>query len=137
MNYNVQCTKGAFMKKHIIGKNGIGYTLAENEIYYPDLELTETTDYQIGKYGRMRQTYLKEHRKAAYSKLLLNGKLNEHLHHVDVECEQRMEVLVKQMQERQGVTEQLKAENQMQWVGMMNNIRQAAEEVVYGEIIYI
>ncbi|MDD3220715.1 MAG: TnpV protein [Lachnospiraceae bacterium] len=121
------------MKKHIIGENGIGYTLAENEIYYPDLE---TTDYQIGKYGRMRQKYLKEHHKAAYSKLLLNGELNEHLHNVDVECKQRMEVLVRQMQERQGVTEQLKAENQMQWVGMMNNIRQAAEEVVLKENIY-
>lgn len=124
------------MKKHIIGENGIGYTLAENEIYYPDLELTETTDYQIGKYGRMRQKYLKEHRKAAYSKLLLNGKLNEYLHNVDGECEMRMEVLVRQMQEQQGVTEELKAENQMQWVGMMNNIRQAAEEVVLQELVY-
>ena len=124
------------MKKHIIGENGIGYTLADNEIYYPDLELTETTDYQIGKYGRMRQNYLKEHRKAAYSKLLLNGELNEHLHGVDLECEQRMEVLVRQMQERKGVTEQLKAENQMLWVGMMNNIRQAAEEVVMRELIF-
>lgn len=124
------------MKKHIIGENGIGYTLGEDEIYYPNLELTETTDYQIGKYGRMRQNYLKEHRKAAYRNLLLNGELNEHLHKVDVECEQRMEVLVRQMQEQQGVTEQLKAENQMQWVGMMNNIRQTAEEVVLQEIVY-
>ncbi|NCB94191.1 MAG: TnpV protein [Clostridia bacterium] len=124
------------MKKHIIGENGIGYTLADNEIYYPDLELTEQTDYQIGKYGSMRQNYLKEHHKAAYSKLLLNGELNEHLHNVDVECEQRMKVIVRQMQERQGVSEQLKAENQMQWVGMMNNIRQAAEEVVLQELVY-
>lgn len=67
---------------------------------------------------------------------MLNGELNEHLHHVDVECEQRMEVLVRQMQERQGVTEQLKAENQLQWVGMMNNIRQAAEEVILKELVY-
>lgn len=124
------------MKKHIVGEKGIGYTLGEDEIYYPDLELTEKTDYQIGKYGRMRQNYLKEHHKAAYSKLLLNGELNEHLNRVDVECEQRMGVLVRQMQERQGVTEQLKAENQMRWVGMMNNIRNAAEEVILEELVY-
>lgn len=71
-----------------------------------------------------------------YLRQLLNGDLNEHLHNVDVECEQRMEVLMEQMMERWGVTEQLKAENQMKWVGMMNNIRCSAEDVVLKEIVY-
>lgn len=124
------------MKKHIVGENGISYTLGENGMYYPDLKLQEGTDYPIGKYGRMRRRYLQEYREVEYLRLLLNGGLNEHLHSVDVECEQRMVVLIEQMMERWGVTDQLKAENQMEWVGVMNNIRCLAEEVVLKEIVY-
>jgi len=124
------------MKKHIVGENGISYTLGEDGLYYPDLVLSEETDYPIGKYGRMRRRYLQEYREVEYFTLLLNGGLNEHLHSVDVECEQRMEVLIEQMMERQGVTEQLKVENQMEWVGRINNIRCSAEEVVLKKIVY-
>lgn len=124
------------MKKHIVGGNGISYTLGEDGLYYPDLMLSEGTDYLLGKYGRMRKRYLQEYREVEYLRLLLNGDLNEHLHSVDEECEQRMEVLIEQMMKRWGVTEQLKAEKQMQWVGMMNNIRCSAEEVVLEEIVY-
>lgn len=124
------------MKKHIVGENGISYTLGEDGLYYPDLKLPEETDYPIGKYGQMRWKYLQEYRKVEYLRLRLNGGLNEYLHSVDEVCEQRMEVLIEQMKERQGVTEQLKAENQMEWVGMMNNIRHSAEEVVLKEIVY-
>lgn len=124
------------MEKHIVGENGISYTLGEDGLYYPDLKLPEGTDYPIGKYGRIRKKYLQEYREVEYLRLLLNGGLNEHLHRVDEECNQRMEVLIEQMKERQGVTEQLKAENQMEWVGMMNNIRCSAEEVVLKEIVY-
>lgn len=120
----------------IVGENGISYTLGEDGLYYPDLGLPEETDYQIGKYGCMRKKYLQEYRRVEYLALLLKGGLNEHLHNVDEECRQRMEVLIGQMKERQGVTEQLKAVDQMQWVGMMNNIRHSAEEVVLKEIIY-
>lgn len=124
------------MKKHIVGQNGISYTLREDGLYYPDLKLPEKTDYPIGKYGRMRRRYLQEYREVEYLRLLLNGGLNEHLHGVVVECEQRMEMLIKQMMERWGVTEELKAENQMEWVGRMNNIKCSAEEIVLKEIVY-
>lgn len=124
------------MKKHIVGENGIGYTLGEDELYYPDLVLSEETDYPIGKYGRMRRGYLQKYREIEYLRLLLNGGLNEHLHSVDVECEQRMEMLIEQMMEKWGVEEQLKAENQMEWVGRMNNMRYSAEENVLREIVY-
>lgn len=124
------------MKRNIVGANGISYTLGEDGLYYPDLVLSEGTDYLIGKYGRMRRRYLQEYREVEYFRLLLNGELNEHLRRVDEECEQCMEVQIEQMMERWGVTEQLKAENQMEWVGRMNNIRCSAEEVVLKKIVY-
>lgn len=124
------------MKKHIVGKNRISYTLREDGVYYPDLKLPEVTDYPIEKYGRMRRKHLQEYREVEYLRLFLNGGLNERLHSVDEECEQRMEVLIEQMMERWGVNEQFKAENQMEWVGMMNNIRCSEEEIVLKEIVY-
>ena len=96
------------MEKHIMGENGISYTLGEDGLYYPDLYLPEEIEYPIGKYGMLRKTYLKEHRKGLYLELVLAGKLNEHLHQVDEECNQMMDRLVEQMKERQGVTEELK-----------------------------
>lgn len=124
------------MKKHIVGENGISYTLGEDGLYYPDLKLPEGIDYPLGKYGRMRKRYLQEYREVEYLKLFLNGGLNEHLHSVDVECERRGEMLIGQTMERWGVTEQLKAENQMEWVGRKNNIRCSVEEIVLKEIVY-
>ena len=116
------------LRKHIIGENGISYTLGEDGLYYPDIRLPEGTHYEIGRYGRMRALYLE---------LLLDGNLNEYLHQMDEECYQMMERLVEQMKAKHGVTEQLKSENQMQWVGMMNNIRHCAEEVVLRDIVYL
>ena len=124
------------MEKHIMGENGISYTLGEDGLYYPDLYLPEETEYPIGKYGMLRKSYLQEHRKGLYLELVLAGKLNKHLHQTDEECYEMMERLIEQMKERQGVTEQLKAENQMLWVRMCNNIRHCAEEVVLKEIVY-
>ena len=89
--------RGRLMENHIIGENGIGYTLGADGLYYPDLELTERTHYEIGRYGRMRGEYLKTHRRGEYIKLLMEGKLNEYLHDVDEECYDRMELLVEQM----------------------------------------
>ena len=114
------------MEKHIMGENGISYTLGEDDLYYPDLYLPEETEYPIGKYGMLRKSYLQEHRKGLYLELVLAGKLNEHLHQIDEECNQMMDRLV----------EQMKAENQMLWVRMCNNIRHCAEEVVLKEIVY-
>ena len=107
------------MEKHIMGENGISYTLGEDGLYYPDLYLPEETEYPIGKYGMLRRTYLKEHRKGMYLELILVGKLNEHLHQIDEECHQMKDRLVEQMKEQQGVTEELKMQDQMAWVGRM------------------
>jgi polyhydroxyalkanoate synthesis regulator phasin len=123
------------MEKHIMGENGISYTLEEDGLYYPDLYLPEGTEYPIGKYGILRKSYLKEHRKGLYLELILAGKLNEHLHQVDEECNQMMDRLMEQMKEKQGVTGELKMQNQMEWVGKMNNIRACAEEIVVKEIV--
>ena len=109
----------------------------EDGLYYPDLRLPEGTHYDIGRYGRMRAEYLKEYHRALYLELLLDGNLNEYLHQMDEECYQMMEQLVEWMKVKQRVTEQLKSENQMQWVGMMNNIRHCAEEVVLRDIVYV
>ena len=125
------------MEKHIIGENGIGYTLGKDGLYYPDLELPEGTHYEIGRYGRMRWEYLKTYRRLEYIRLLMEGKLNEYLHEVDKECYERMELLVEQMKAGAGITEELKASNQMKWVGLMNNVRSVAEEAVIRELIYV
>ena len=125
------------MEKHIIGENGIGYTLGADGLYYPDLELPEGTHYEIGRYGRMRREYLKNYRRGEYIRLLMNGKLNEYLHEVDEECYERMELLVEQMKVGAGITEELKASDQMKWVGLINNVRSSAEEIVMRELIYV
>ena len=124
------------MEKHIMGENGISYTLGEDGLYYPDLHLPEGTEYSLGKYGMLKKIYLKEYRKGIYLELVLAGKLNEHLHQVDEECNQMMDRLVEQMKERQGVTEELKMQDQMAWVRRMNNIRACVEEIIYKTILY-
>ena len=125
------------MEKHVDGENGISYTLGEDGLYYPDLKLPEGTHYEIGRYGRMRWEYLKTHRRGEYIKLLMDGKLNEHLHEIDEACYERMELLVEQMKAGAGITEALKASNQMKWVGLMNNVQSSAEEIVVKELIYV
>ena len=124
------------MEKHIMGENGISYTLGADGLYYPDLTLPKGTDYPIGRYGRMRAGYLKEHRHSMYLELVFSGKWNEYLHEVDEECHQRIELLVEQMKAGAGVTEQLKATEQMKWVGLMNNLKNAAEEIVLKEYLH-
>ena len=125
------------MEKHIIGENGIGYTLGGDGMYYPDLQLPEGTHYEIGKYGRMRWEYLKKHQRGEYIKLLMDGQLNEYLHEVDTQYYERVELLVEQMKVGAGITEELKATDQMKWVGPMNNVRSSAEEIVLKELIYV
>lgn len=123
--------------KKVIVENGITYVLGEDDIYYPDLQLARGINYNIGKYGHMRCEHLKEFRHRYYMELLLEGKLNEYLHEVDEECYEMLDRLVEQMKVKQGVTEQLKAENQMLWVGKMNNIIACAEEIVVREVVYV
>ena len=102
----------------------------------PDLALQEEELPPIGKYGRMRKRYLKEQHPVLFSELLLSGQLFPHLVEIDQTCEGRMELLVLQMAKSEGVTEALKAEDQMAWVGKMNSIRSRAEEIVLHELIY-
>ena len=116
-------------------ENGLSYTL-HGDYYLPDLELPEEESAAYGKYGMLRKSFLKEHRKGLYTSLLLSKKLTAHLNDLDVVANERQELLVNQMAKRRKVDEKLKAENQMLWVKHMNNIRNAAEEIVLAEIIY-
>ena len=111
----------------------------EGDYYYPDLVLPEEPENAkpLGKYGLMRKKYLKEHKRGTYSDLLLNGELMKHLREIDAQADQMMETLIAQMKKREGVTEELKANDQMAWVGAMNNIRDRAEEVVLHDLIYV
>jgi len=121
----------------VIVENGITYVLGEDDIYYPDLQLPRGTNYNIGKFGHMRCEYLKEFRHRYYMELLLEGKLNEYLHDIDEECHEMLDRIVEKMKEKQGVTEKLKAKNQMMWAGKMNNIIACAEAVVVREVVYV
>ena len=112
------------------------YTLGADGMYYPNLELPEEEAPRYGKYGRMRHTYLREHKKAYYTTLLFDGKLVAHLNEIDDAANDRMDLITKQMAKVEGINEALKARDQMAWVGAMNNIRQAAEEIVLSELIY-
>ena len=124
------------MKKQIYDeKNGMSYTL-HGDYYLPDLVLREEEP-TYGKYGMLRKQFLKEHRSAGYQYLLLTGKLNEHLNQTDQEAREQVETLMKQMTEKQGVTEELKAQDQMEWVRLMNNIKASAEEIVLKNMIYV
>ena len=124
------------MKKQIYDeKNGLSYTL-HGDYYLPDLEINEEEP-TYGKYGIMRKQFLKEHRSGRYQYLVLTGKLTEHLNQVDKEVREKVEMLVEQMAEQWGVTEELKMRDQMEWVRRMNNIKNVAEEMVLLEIIYV
>lgn len=102
----------------------------------PDLLLPREEIASYGKYGRLRKQFLKEHRRATYTTLLTTGQLTRHLNEIDAEAQRMVQRLTAQMAQAQGVTEQLKAANQMAWVGAMNNIRNAVEEIVMAEHIY-
>ena len=123
------------MEKHICDeKNGLSYIL-HGDYYLPDLVLNEEEPI-YGKYGMLRKQFLKEHRSEKYQYLLLTGKLTEHLNQIDQEIREQVEILMEQMAKKQGVTEKLKAQNQMEWVRMMNNIKACVEEIVLKEIVY-
>ncbi len=116
-------------------QNGGAYTRFGDALL-PNLTLEETDSKPLGKYGRMRKRYLKEHRSAVYSAMLLNGEVYGHLSEIDQACEERMELLARQMAKQEGMTEALKAADQMEWVRRMNSIRSRAEEIVLNELVY-
>jgi len=102
----------------------------------PNLVLPEAEQQPIGKYGRMRKRYLKDHRPVLYSNLLLSGKLYEHLAEIDRACEDRLDLIIRQMKTQENVTEKLKADDQMAWVAAMNSIQNRAEEIILSELVY-
>ena len=106
------------------------------DYYIPDLKLPEEHR-PIGRWGRMHRDYLKEHRPVVFNQLALSGKLWTYLADINEQAQRRMEVLVKQMKDAEGVTEELKEANQMEWVWKMNSIQNGAEEVVLGESVYL
>ena len=123
-----------------MGSNGLSYTL-HGDYYLPDLAVNEGEP-TYGKYGMLRKQFLKEYRPARYQYLLMTGELTAHLNRVDQEAREQVEILVKQMVEKQmvekqGVTEQLKVQDLMKWVGLINNIKACAEEIVLKESVYM
>lgn len=125
------------MEKRIYNeKNGIHYTL-QGDYYLPDLKLPDEENKPIGLWGQRHARHLKQNHKVLYMNLLTSGKLSSYLDDIDKQAEDMFFRLVKQMSEREGVTEQLKADNQMEWVARMNNIRNRATEIVKGELINI
>ncbi len=108
----------------------------EGDYLIPNLALPDEPEYQIGKYGRMRRSYLKEHRPVLYANLLTSGTLHRHLAEIDRACNERMAIIVSDMARQEGVTEALKAADQMEWVRRMNSIRSRAEEIVRTELVY-
>lgn len=108
----------------------------EGDYLIPNLALPDEPEYQISKYGRMRRSYLKEHRKVLYTNLTVSGTLFEHLAEIDRSCNERMEIIETVMAKQEGVTEALKAVDQMEWVRRKNSIRNRAEEIVLTELVY-
>ena len=109
---------------------------ANGDYLIPDLSLSETAETPLGKYGRMRKTYLKEHRPVLFTNLLLSEELYPHLREIDEAAQIRLETMMPKLMEAAGISEKLKAENPMQWVGLMNNCKAQAEETILSELVY-
>ena len=116
-------------------QNGLWYEL-QGDYYIPSLVQDEEENQPIGMWGRKHLRYIKEHRKALYTTLLLSGKLNSHLAEINQRASEMFDLLIKQLVEKEGITQQLKTTDQMAWMGAMNNIRNRAEEIVNTEVIY-
>lgn len=120
------------MEKKIY-ENDIEYVLI-GDYYFPNIVPSET--HSIGKYGMLHEEYIKQYRPTFYSRLILTGKLNNYLYEIDKTCHERIEHMIKDMVQVERVTEEMKSENQLKWVGFMNNIKARAEEIIYSEIVY-
>lgn len=124
------------MKQHYIDeKTGISYTL-QGDYYLPNLTLPAEENKPIGIWGQRHMRYIRQHRKVLYTNLLTSGKLNGYLADIDEQAKEMFSQLLKQMSKRNGVTEKLKAEQPMEWVGKMNALREAAAEIVNAEVIF-
>ena len=121
--------------KSLFEQMGGTYTKV-GDYYIPNIAVPDTKEYIIGKYGRLHKKFLKENYPAYYSALLMTGKLLEHLEKIDCKARNELDRLIPILAEQQGVTEQLKADKPMRWVGLMNNIKAQIEEKIYAEIVY-
>ena len=122
-------------KKKIDERTGIEYTLV-GDYYIPNLTITKQEKIILNKYGRMRLNYLKEHKKAEDSIMLVDGTLNKHLKEIQEAAQARVEQIINQLKEKSNLTEDMKNTDMLYWVGMMNNFKNEAEEIVFKEIIY-
>ena len=122
------------MKDRMI-QNGIEYE-RRGEQYYPLLDLGEQTSYEIGKYGNLHLDFIKKHRRGTYTTLYTESRLNQHLHNIDLQAHEQLDLLTAQMAAQMDVTEELKAYDPMRWVRLMNNIKSLAEEIVLKEVVY-
>ena len=122
------------MKDRMI-QNGIEYE-RRGEQYYPVLKLDEQTTYEIGKYGKLHLAFIKKHRRGTYITLMTENRLNEHLHRIDEQAHEQLDLHIAQMAKQMDVTEEVKASDPMRWVQMMNNIKASAEEIVLKEVVY-
>ena len=114
------------------------YEYTKNGDYLlPDLILENKKQYNIGKYGLLRLNYIKKYKLGLYFDLLVNDKLNEYLHNIDITVMEKVQKLIKELAEKENITEELKSSNQMLWIGKMNNIKNIAEEIILKEYIYV
>ena len=123
-------------ERFIDERTGIEY-IRKGDYYIPNLVMPHRKNIKIGKYGRIRARFLKENKKAEYSIMLIDNTLQGHLIEVDRTANERYNLLMKQFAERENITEELKANNQMEWVKMMNNIKNSVEEIILQELIYV
>ena len=122
------------MEKYIT-QNGIKYEL-KGEQYYPMLRMVEQEEHSIGKYGLLHRDYIKHHKRGTYTALLTEGRLNAHIHEIDVQANEMVEAIVANLARERGIDEELKASDALKWVAEMNNIKASAEEIVLREVIY-
>ena len=107
------------------------------DYYIPNLVISNNKNFKLGKYGKMRLNYLKTQKKAEYTILLMDDKLSEHLQEIDETATNRYNLLMKQFTEQENITEELKANSQLKWVGKMNSIKNRVEEIIFSELIYV
>ena len=122
------------MEKYIT-QNGIKYEL-RGEQYYPMLRMVEQEEHSIGKYGLLHRDYIKQHKRGTYTTLLTEGRLNAHLHEIDVQANEMVEAIVANLAQERGIDEELKASDALKWIAEMNSIKASAEEIVLREVIY-
>ena len=122
------------MEKYIT-QNGIKYEL-KGEQYYPMLRMVEQEEHSIGKYGLLHRDYIKQHKRGTYTTLLTEGRLNAHLHEIDVQANEMVEAIVANLAHERGIDEELKASDALKWGAEMNNIKASAEEIVLREVSY-